>query len=189
MPSTSLTGKVLNNKWKLGALVGTGACADVYEATDVSAGAVAESGRFVAKVAPVPVDLPARPSQALLEIKGNANLLYWEYTLYQGYLRPLRELGCVVEVSVHGRVAAGSMKDMVIDTVLRVVSCFAGVSEVYSQALVIGRSYCIPDQTNIIFGSRRALKEKSAQLPTVYDTRNHTPVIKFWGLKTLCGIL
>lgn len=99
MPSSSLTGKVLKSKWRLGALIGTGACADVYEASDVSLGATTEAGMFVAKVAPVPVDLPPRPSQALLEKKRNADLLHWEHTLYQGYLRPLRDPGYVVDVS------------------------------------------------------------------------------------------
>lgn len=62
----------------MGELVSTGACVDVYEATDISAGATAELGKLLAKVAPVPVDLPPRPNQALLEKKRNADLVYWE---------------------------------------------------------------------------------------------------------------
>lgn len=100
MASPSLTGKVLKNKWRLGALVGEGACADVYEATDISAGAVTGPGQFVAKIAPLPVDLPSRPKRQIKEEKLNADLLFKERTFYQGYLLPLRDIGCVVEVSV-----------------------------------------------------------------------------------------
>lgn len=105
MSSPSLTGTVLNSKWRLGALVGAGACADVYEAMDVSAGATAESGKFVAKICPLPVDLPPRPQWRRKEEKRKADTLYHEHMLYRGFLLPrLRNLGCVVEVSAHGPV-------------------------------------------------------------------------------------
>lgn len=86
MASPSLTGTVLRGKWRLGALLGTGACADVYEATDVSAGAASESGGFVAKVTP------------LTSSKDVINTIYWENTLHQAHLRPLRNRGFTVQV-------------------------------------------------------------------------------------------
>ncbi|CAM9791210.1 unnamed protein product [Ectocarpus fasciculatus] len=103
MPSPSLTGTVLNSKWRLGALVGAGACADVYEAMDASAGATAESGKFVAKICPLPVDLPPRPQWKRKEEKKKADTLYHEHMLYRGFLLPrLRNLGCVVEIPIDG---------------------------------------------------------------------------------------
>lgn len=94
MPS-SLTGTVLKKKWKLGALVGKGGCAEVYEAIDVraseSAGsAAAGGGPFVAKIAPLPVGLPPTihkgKKRKKTDQEKHADMIYYEYTLYQGFL-------------------------------------------------------------------------------------------------------
>lgn len=91
MPS-SLSGTVLKKKWKLGALVGKGGCAEVYEAIDVrgSDGAGTASGPFVAKIAPLPVGLPPSMSKGKkrkkTEQEKHADMIYYEYTLYKGFL-------------------------------------------------------------------------------------------------------
>lgn len=84
-----LSGTVLKKKWKLGALVGTGGCAEVYEATDVareSAGA----RPLVAKIAPLPVGLPPAMNKGKKRKKTDqekhADMIYYEYTLYKGFL-------------------------------------------------------------------------------------------------------
>lgn len=101
MSLPSLTDRVLNNKWRLGALVGAGACADVYEATDVSSEATAEPGRFVAKIAQLPGDLSTRSGRELAAEERNADMLHYEKDLYWGHLCRLRDLEYVVEVRVH----------------------------------------------------------------------------------------
>lgn len=92
----------MKKKWKLGALVGKGGCAEVYEAIDVraseSAGAAAGSaaaaggggGPFVAKIAPLPVGLPPAihkgKKRKKTDQEKHADMIYYEYTLYQGFL-------------------------------------------------------------------------------------------------------
>lgn len=63
-PPTPLLGQVLSNRWKLGAVVGRGACSDVYEVTDIrGAGRSTENGgAFVAKIAPLPQAAPHQPN-------------------------------------------------------------------------------------------------------------------------------
>lgn len=94
----SLQGKTLD-RWRLGALVGKGACAYVYEATDVRGEA---GGPFVAKVVPVPQGLPPRINRAgrkrkLTAQERDVNMISHEYTLYQGWLQ---RHGGVVKVCV-----------------------------------------------------------------------------------------
>lgn len=115
MPLPSLTGKVLKGTWRLGELVGTGACADVYEVTGVSDGVGTQAGKFVAKIAPLPADSPPQSKKKHNEEKRNANMLFYERTLYQGYLRPLRDPGCVVKVRVHGQVEIGLLNCGVVE--------------------------------------------------------------------------
>ena len=106
MPS-SLSGTVLKKKWRLGALVGTGRCAEVYEATDIK-GEGAGAGQLVAKFAPLPVGLPPAMSKGKTRKKTDqekhADMIYYEYTLYKGFLL---KHGGVVEVRLqqahHGR--------------------------------------------------------------------------------------
>lgn len=111
MSSPSLKGKILGNRWKLGALLGKGACADVYEATHVRGG---EEEAFAAKVVPVPQGLPPRMNKAgkkrsFTEQERDVNMIYYEHTLYHGWLRD------------HGGVAkvCESLRQFVIDTVNR----------------------------------------------------------------------
>ncbi len=87
----SLSGKVLKKKWKLGALVGKGGCAEVYEAIDTRAASEsAGAGPFVAKVAPLAVGLPPAMSKGKkrkkTEQEKHADMIYYEYTLYKGFL-------------------------------------------------------------------------------------------------------
>lgn len=102
----SLSGKVLNKKWKLGALVGKGGCAEVYEAIDARASESAGAGPFVAKVAPLAVGLPPAISKGKkrkkTEQEKHADMIYYEYTLYKGFL--LQHEG-VVEVNYDERQA------------------------------------------------------------------------------------
>lgn len=94
---STMSGKVLKNRWKLGALVGRGACSDVYEATDIrgSRGSGGDAGEYVAKISPLPpVDalqtnaggkrLTKKEEKAM---RTNADLIHLEFILYQGYLR------------------------------------------------------------------------------------------------------
>lgn len=95
--ASSLSGTVLKKKWKLGALVGKGGCAVVYEAIDVraskSAGAgsaAATGGPFVAKIAPLPVGLPPAmrkgKKRKKTEQEKHADMIYYEDQLYKGFL-------------------------------------------------------------------------------------------------------
>lgn len=99
----SRSGTVLKKKWKLGALVGTGGCAEVYEATDLR-GESAGGRQLVAKIAPLPVGLPPAMSKGKKRKKTDqekhADMIYYEYTLYKGFL--LDHKG-VVEVREHRR--------------------------------------------------------------------------------------
>ncbi|CAM9371404.1 unnamed protein product [Ectocarpus sp. 13 AM-2016] len=100
----SLIGAVLKKKWKLGALVGSGGCAEVYEAVDARAkSAGASDGPFVAKIAPLPVGLPPAMSNGRkrkkTEEEKHADMIYYEYTLYKGFLA---EHGGVVEIPPGG---------------------------------------------------------------------------------------
>lgn len=100
----SLSGTVLKKKWRLGALVGTGGCAEVYEATDIK-GEGAGAGQLVAKIAPLPVGLPPAMSKGKKRKKTDqekhADMIYYEYTLYKGFLL---KHGGVVEVRLqHAR--------------------------------------------------------------------------------------
>lgn len=94
----SLSGKVLKKKWKIGALVGTGGCAQVYEVADVRAESAGEA-QLVAKIAPLPVGLPPAMSKGKKRKKTDeekhADMIYYEYTLYKGFLL---DHGGVVEV-------------------------------------------------------------------------------------------
>ena len=94
----SLSGTVLKKKWRLGDLVGTGGCAEVYEATDVK-GEGEGAGQLVAKIAPLPVGLPPAMSKGKKRKKTDqekhADMIYYEYTLYKGFLL---KHGGVVEV-------------------------------------------------------------------------------------------
>lgn len=86
----SLSGTVLKKKWRLGGLVGSGGCAEVYEVTDLRTGS-GEGEALVAKVAALPVGLPPAMSKGKKRKKTDkekhADMLYYEYTLYNGYLR------------------------------------------------------------------------------------------------------
>lgn len=95
----SLSGTVLKKKWKLGALVGTGGCAEVYEASHIQGSGGTETGQFVAKIAPLAVGLPPAMSKGKKRKKTDqekhADMIYYEYTLYKGFLL---EHGGVVQV-------------------------------------------------------------------------------------------
>lgn len=94
----SLTGIVLKNKWILGAKVGQGGCAEVYEAVSTGSSESA-GGPYVAKVAPLAVGLPPAINKGKkrkkTEQEKHADMIYYEYTLYNGFLR---EHGGVPEV-------------------------------------------------------------------------------------------
>lgn len=86
----SLSGTVLKKKWTLGALVGKGGCAEVYEAIGTGDAERAGAGPFVAKVAPLAVGLPPAMSKGKkrkkTEQEKHADMIYYEYTLYKGFL-------------------------------------------------------------------------------------------------------
>ena len=100
----SLSGTVLRKKWKLGALVGTGGCAEVYEAIGTGDAESAGAGPFVAKVAPLAVGLPPAMSKGKkrkkTEQEKHADMIYYEYTLYKGFLA---DHGGVAEVGTYMR--------------------------------------------------------------------------------------
>ncbi|CAM9920680.1 unnamed protein product, partial [Choristocarpus tenellus] len=90
---TDSRGKILKGRWRLGEMIGRGACAKVYSVTDLKAGSSSlKSEPLVAKVCEVPQGLP--PSMARgkkrkkTDAEKNADMLYYEYTLYNGFLRP-----------------------------------------------------------------------------------------------------
>lgn len=84
----SLSGIELKKKWKLGRLIGSGGCAEVYEVVDLRSSGGEE---LVAKVAPLPAGLPPAMKKGKKRKKTDqekhADMLYYEYTLYNGYLR------------------------------------------------------------------------------------------------------
>lgn len=88
----SLSEKVLNNKWKLGSLIGRGGCAEVYEVTDIRSqgGGREPPQRLVAKIAPLPSGLPPAMKKGKKRKKTDqekhADMIYYEYTLYKGFL-------------------------------------------------------------------------------------------------------
>lgn len=88
--SPSLSGTVLKKRWKLGALVGKGGCAEVYEAIDTGDSESAGAGPFVAKVARMAVGLPPAIKKGKKRKKTEqeklADMIYYEYMLYNGFL-------------------------------------------------------------------------------------------------------
>lgn len=100
----SLSGTVLKKRWKLGALVGKGGCAEVYEAIATGGAESAGAGPFVAKVAPLAVGLPPAISKGKkrkkTEQEKHADMIYYEYTLYKGFLA---DHGGVAEVRTSTR--------------------------------------------------------------------------------------
>lgn len=70
--------------------MGKGGCAEVYEAISTGGGAESAGGPFVAKVAPLAVGLPPAISKGKkrkkTEQEKHADMIYYEYTLYQGFL-------------------------------------------------------------------------------------------------------
>lgn len=103
MPS-SLSGTVLKKKWNVGAFVGRGGCAEVYEASHVQP-ASGTGQHLVVKIAPLPVGLPPAISKGKKRKKTDqekhADMIYYEYTLYKGFLL---DHGGVVEVRSRYRV-------------------------------------------------------------------------------------
>lgn len=99
----SLSGTVLKKKWKLGDFVGKGGCAEVYEAIGTGdAESAGGAGPFVAKVAPLAVGLPPAISKGKkrkkTEQEKHADMIYYEYTLYKGFLA---DHGGVAEVRAY----------------------------------------------------------------------------------------
>lgn len=97
-PPMSLAGKVLRKRWELGAMVGRGACSDVYEVTDIrgEGRSGGEAQAYVAKIAPLPPVAPRRTKAGKgskltkkeeKAMRTNADMIYYEYMLYQGFLR------------------------------------------------------------------------------------------------------
>lgn len=86
--SSSLSGIELKRRWRLGNKIGSGGCAEVYQVTDLRG---ADGEELVAKVAPLPEGLPPAMSKGKKRKKTDkekhADMLYYEYTLYNGYLR------------------------------------------------------------------------------------------------------
>ncbi|CAM9676686.1 unnamed protein product, partial [Ectocarpus sp. 8 AP-2014] len=99
--ASSLTGTVLNKKWKLGNLVGSGGCAEVYEAEATGSRGGSADGPFVAKIAPVPVGLPPAAKKGRYAYKPkteeekHADMIHYEHVLYTA---SLAKLGGVVEI-------------------------------------------------------------------------------------------
>jgi serine/threonine protein kinase len=106
----SLSGTVLKGQWRLGKLLGAGACAQVYEATDVK-GAASSAQAYVAKVCTLPTNVAAlstagKKRKKTLQEK-QADTLFYEYTCYNGFLRghdsvPALPVGCYGDDTASG---------------------------------------------------------------------------------------
>ncbi|CAM9396819.1 unnamed protein product, partial [Discosporangium mesarthrocarpum] len=85
-------GNVLRGRWRLDEFIGSGACAKVYGVTDLKASSNGDKESWVAKVCEVPQGLPPAIAKGKkrkkTEGEKNADMLYYEYTLYNGFLRP-----------------------------------------------------------------------------------------------------
>jgi len=86
--STAKPGLVLSNRWKLGSLLGEGACGQVFAVEDVT-GAQTEHA-WVVKLAPLPPTPPpgvARKKNKTNDaMRRNADTLYMEQLIYKTYL-------------------------------------------------------------------------------------------------------
>lgn len=141
----SLSGTELKKKWRLGRLLGSGGCAQVFEVADLR-GVGGEE--LVAKVAPLPSGLPPAMSKGKKRKKTDqekhADMLYYEYTLYNGYLR---EHGGVPKVMVvlaeHVRWAP---------TPLLFEKLVAGIDRVSAHALVASLIHRVNFTLQIIVG-------------------------------------
>jgi len=77
---------VLRGKWKLGRRLGEGACAQVYEAVDVT-GAQSDT-QWVIKVAALGSGkVVSKGKRKVDPQKKNADTLYWEHMIYKTYLQ------------------------------------------------------------------------------------------------------
>jgi hypothetical protein len=95
MAMPSLTGRVLKKEWRVGKLLGAGACAEVYEVERVAvtarsgsraaAAAAASTTSLVIKVAPVPPPA-AKGKKANGDAKRAADTLFAEHLLYANVL-------------------------------------------------------------------------------------------------------
>ena len=91
----SLTGRTLKKEWRVGKLLGAGACAEVYEVERVAvtarsgsraaAAAAASTTSLVVKVAPVPPPA-AKGKKANGDAKRAADTLFTEHLLYANVL-------------------------------------------------------------------------------------------------------
>lgn len=102
--STATPGLVLSNRWKLGSLLGEGACGQVFAVEDVT-GAQTEHA-WVMKLAPLPPSPPpgvARKKNKTNDaMKRNADTLYMEQLIYKNYLMSVAHVPVLPNVLSYG---------------------------------------------------------------------------------------
>jgi hypothetical protein len=130
----SLSGTVLKGQWRLGKLLGAGACAQVYEAIDVKS-AASSAQAYVAKVCTLPTNVAALSTGGKKRKKSlqekQADTLFYEYTCYNGFLRghdsvPALPVGC------YGDDAASGLRYLVMQVCEALLSLSTCVYILYS---------------------------------------------------------